>query len=60
MAAPGFWDDPDAARSAVDDMRQLKRWTEPFANLARGVQDARELADLLTGDPDPELAEATA
>ena len=49
MAAPGFWDDPDSARSAVDDMRQLKRWTEPFANLTRRVQDARELADLLTG-----------
>ena len=57
MAAPGFWDDAGAARSAVDQLRQLKRWTEPFAKLARRVQDAHELADLLTDDPDPELQE---
>ncbi|MCH7775733.1 MAG: PCRF domain-containing protein, partial [Gemmatimonadetes bacterium] len=57
MAAPGFWDDAGAARSAVDQLRQLKRWTDPFANLERRVQDAHELADLLTDDPDPELQE---
>lgn len=55
MAAPGFWDDPESARSAVEDLRQLKRWTEPFSELSTLVQDARELADLLADDPDPEL-----
>ena len=55
MAAPGFWDNPESARSAVDDLRQLKRWTEPFSELSALVQDARELADLLVEDPDPEL-----
>ena len=55
MAAPGFWDDPESARSAVDDLRQLKRWTDPFSELSALVQDARELADLLVEDPDPEL-----
>ncbi len=55
MAAPGFWDDPESARSAVEDLRQLKRWTEPFGELSTLVQDARELADLLVEDPDPEL-----
>ncbi len=55
MAAPGFWDDPESARSAVEDLRQLKRWTEPFSELSMLVQDARELADLLADDPDPEL-----
>ncbi len=55
MAAPGFWDDPESARSAVEDLRQLKRWTEPFGELSALVQDARELADLLAEDPDPEL-----
>ena len=55
MAAPGFWDDPESARSAVDDLRRLKRWTEPFSELSALVQDARELADLLAEDPDPEV-----
>ncbi len=55
MAAPGFWDDPESARSAVDDLRQLKRWIDPFSELSALVQDARELADLLVDDPDPEL-----
>ncbi len=55
MAAPGFWDDPESARSAVEDLQQLKRWTEPFSELSALVRDARELADLLVEDPDPEL-----
>ena len=55
MAAPGFWDNPESARSAVEDLRQLKRWTEPFGELSALAQDARELADLLAEDPDPEL-----
>ncbi len=55
MAAPGFWDNPERARSVVEDIRQLKRWTDPFADLSRRLTDARELADLVAQDPDPEL-----
>ena len=55
MAAPGFWDNPEAARSAVDEMRPLKRWTELFHDLNQRVADTRELAELLAEDPDPEL-----
>jgi peptide chain release factor 2 len=55
MAQPGFWDNPDTARSAVDEMRKLKRWTEPFHDINLRVADARELAELLAEDPDPEL-----
>ncbi len=55
MAAPGFWDDPESARSAVEDLREVKRWTGPFSELSERVQDARELADLLAEDPDPEI-----
>ena len=57
MAAPGFWDDPAAARSAVDEMRQAKRWTDPFADLSTRTKDALELADLLAQEPDPEFQE---
>ena len=55
MAAPGFWDDAAKARAAVDDMRRIKRWTEPFADLSALLRDAAEMADLLDDDPDPEI-----
>ncbi len=55
MAAPGFWDRPDQARAVVDEVRQLKRWTEPYDDLRRRTSDAAELADLVAGDPDPDL-----
>ena len=55
MAAPGFWDNAAKARTAVDDMRGIKRWTEPFAHLSAQLHDALEMADLLDEDPDPEI-----
>ena len=55
MAGAGFWDDPDRARTAVEEMRALRRWTEPFADLATRASEARELASLLQSDPDPTL-----
>ena len=55
MAAPGFWDDAAQARSAVEEIRQLKRWTEPFEDLTTRLLDARELGALLAQEPDPEL-----
>ncbi len=58
MVAPGFWDDPERARATVEEMRQIRRWTEPFADLWRRAQEARELAQLLASDPDAELAES--
>jgi peptide chain release factor 2 len=56
MAAPGFWDDPERARAAVEEMRQIRRWTDPFRDLTRRSQDARELAGLIADEPDPDLA----
>jgi peptide chain release factor 2 len=58
MAAPGFWDDPERARATVEEMRQIRRWTDPFADLSRRAQEARELAQLLVSEPDAELAES--
>jgi peptide chain release factor 2 len=55
MAAPGFWDDPERARAAVEEMRQLRRWTDPYRDLTRRSQDARELAGLIADDPDSDL-----
>ncbi len=55
MARPGFWDDPERARQAVDEIRQLKRWTEPFLELMSRTRDALELAGLAADDPDPDI-----
>ncbi len=54
MSAPGFWSDSEQARATVDEVRQLKRWTEPFGALSGRTQDAIELAQLVAEDPDPE------
>jgi peptide chain release factor 2 len=55
MVEPGFWEKPDRAREVVDEVRQLKRWIEPFHELTQRAQDARELADLIAAEPDPEI-----
>jgi peptide chain release factor 2 len=55
MTVPGFWDDPEKARAAVDEVRALKRWTEPLVSLSNRTQEALELATLVEADPDPDL-----
>jgi peptide chain release factor 2 len=58
MAAPGFWDQPERARQAVEELRQAKRWTEPYQDLRRRATDAVELAHLIATDPDPDLEQS--
>lgn len=60
MAGAGFWDDPERARATVEEMRSLKRWTEPYAELQRRASDARELAALLATDHDEGLEQGLA
>jgi peptide chain release factor 2 len=55
MAAPGFWNDSERAKATVDEVRKLKRWVDPFADLTRRTEEALELAQLLVDDPDAEL-----
>jgi peptide chain release factor 2 len=55
MATPGFWDNPDKARSIVDEVRRTRRWTEPFAALSKRTEEGIELASLLETDPDPDV-----
>jgi peptide chain release factor 2 len=57
MAAPGFWDQSERARATVEDVRQLRRWIEPFDDLAQRIADARELAHLVADDPDPDITQ---
>ena len=55
MTAPGFWDDSGSARSTVEEVRQLKSWTEPHSDLSHRTQEALELAELVALEPDPEI-----
>ena len=56
MAQPGFWDDPERARSVISRSQELKAWTEPFEELSGSVDELLELTDLLRDEPDGELA----
>ena len=56
MAQPGFWDDPERARSVISRSQELKAWTEPFEELSGSVDELLELTDLLREEPDGELA----
>ena len=55
MAQPGFWDRADAARQTVEEVKSLKRWVQPFAELRRRVDDALEMAELLDHEADEAL-----
>jgi peptide chain release factor 2 len=56
MADAGFWNDQEAARALVQRVKELKGWIEPFDRLRGRASSARELDELLAGDPDPVVA----
>jgi peptide chain release factor 2 len=60
MAAPGFWDNPDAARGTIEEANRLKGWIEPWQEADEKSASLSELAELLDVEPDEELeAEVT-
>jgi peptide chain release factor 2 len=52
MAGAAFWNDQESARVAVQRVKELKGWLDPFEKLAARVRSAQELDDLLAGEPD--------
>jgi peptide chain release factor 2 len=56
MSEPSFWNDQERAKGVVQQVKAYKQWVEPFDRLSQGVSDARELADLLSLEPDQALA----
>ena len=56
MAAPGFWNNQDAARATIDEANRLKSWVGPWKALDTKVNDLRAMADLLEEEEDAELA----
>jgi peptide chain release factor 2 len=57
MAAPGFWDDPERAREAIQDVKRLKEWVEPFDRLWGRVRSLLEMDELLELEPDEGIAD---
>lgn len=57
MAEPGFWDQPDRARTTIDEANRLKGWIEPWTRADSKITTLKELSELLEADPDPELEE---
>jgi len=52
MAQPDFWNDTARAQATVRSHQQLKATTDLWADLAKAVEDAAELAQLVEGDED--------
>ena len=56
MAAPGFWDDQEAARLVIDESNRLKSWIQPWADLSASVSELDALVELLEMEEDPDLS----
>lgn len=56
MADGGLWADPERARKAVEEVKSLKRWLEPYHALRKQVDEGRELNELLEAEPHADLA----
>jgi peptide chain release factor 2 len=52
MAAPGFWNDQQAAQAAVQQIKAVKIWVEPFDAIAGRIESARELEEMLQSEPE--------
>jgi peptide chain release factor 2 len=52
MGAPGFWDRADTARQTVEEVKRLKRWVQPFADLRARLDQGLEMAELLEHESD--------
>jgi peptide chain release factor 2 len=56
MASAGFWNDQESARNAVQQVKQLKGWIEPYDRLAERIKSALELDELLAAEPDATMS----
>ena len=55
MAAPNFWDDPEAARETVSALKKAKAVTEPIDDLLRRTKDCQAMLELLDEQHDAEV-----
>ena len=55
MADGAFWNNQEKAQDVVQQVKKLRGWVEPFMALTAREASARELAELLEAEPDPEM-----
>jgi peptide chain release factor 2 len=56
MAGTTFWNDQESARVGVQQVKELKGWVEPYDKLVGRVAGAKELDELLAGEPDQSMS----
>ena len=54
---PAFWANQERARTVVQEIKQLKSWVTPFADITTRLADASDMAELLEAEPDAAMAE---
>ncbi|MCC7088221.1 MAG: peptide chain release factor 2 [Dehalococcoidia bacterium] len=59
-AAPGFWDDAEAARTKMQQLAAVRDRVETWRGLQRHVQDAADLIELAMAEGDESAAESAA
>jgi len=53
MSQPGFWDTPDDANRVIQELKDIKRQTDPFQKTGSDLKNIEELLDLAeTSDTD--------
>src|SRR5216117_460786 len=58
MAEGGVWADPDKARVVVQEVKELKRWVEPYHAVRKRLEDARALHELTEAESDEDAIAA--
>src|SRR2546422_3948390 len=53
------WADPEKSRQAVQEIKELKRWVDPYHVVRKRIDDARALLELSEGESDERSEEHT-
>jgi peptide chain release factor 2 len=55
MADGAVWADQERAKRTVEEVKELKRWLEPYHALRKRVDEGRELAELVEAEAEVDL-----
>ncbi len=55
QADASFWSRQEEARKVVQEIKELKGWTTPAADIEKKIGDAKAMVELLEAEPDEEL-----
>lgn len=53
MAEPDFWNDSEKAQTMIDEVNELKGWTEPYRDMKGRFEDVESILKDLSEDDDP-------